>query len=90
MSEIPPVLVLQCKHCDYRPPEDAVMEAFQLHCQVEHDTDKLEMDLVVVCTCGSTMKLVRTRETATGFVDRFECEHDGNRTSVRRRRGEAD
>jgi hypothetical protein len=72
-------------------PDDATIEAYLLHMQVEHDTDQVSLDLCVVCTCGASMSLLRTRETTTGFVDRFECEFDGNRTSVRRGPdGEAD
>jgi hypothetical protein len=84
MADIAAVLRLRCKHCGYDMPDDATVEAYQLHMQFEHDTDEVELDLAVICTCGSSMKFLRTRETATGFADRFECEFDGNRTTVRR------
>jgi len=74
--------------CEYQMPDDATIEAFQLHMQVDHDTDEVSLDLAVVCICGSSMILLRTRETETGFVDRFECKHDGNRTTVRRGKGD--
>lgn len=67
-------------------PDDATVEAYQLHMQVDHDTDDVNLTLTVVCTCGAAMGLLRTRENQTGFVDRFACPHDGNRTTVRRGR----
>ncbi len=85
MAEIAPILRLRCKHCGYDMPDDATVEAYQLHMQFEHDTDEVELDLAVICTCGASMRLIRTRETAYGkFADRFGCDHDGNRTTVRR------
>lgn len=84
VSDIPAVLRLRCAVCEYEMPGDATVEAFALHCQVEHDTDKVNLNLAVVCTCGASMQLRNTRETADGFADRFECAHDGNRTTVRR------
>ena len=84
MAEIPPVLRLRCQVCGYEMPDDATVEAYQLHMQVEHDTDEVRLDLAVICTCGASMRLLRTRETAEGFADRFGCDFDGNRTTVRR------
>ena len=85
-KDIAPVLRLRCQHCGYDMPDDATVEAYQLHMQVDHDTDEVRLDLAVVCTCGASMKLIRSRETADGIADRFECQHDGNRTTVRRGR----
>lgn len=71
-------LTLQCKDCGWRPPEDATMEAVQLHFQVEHDTDKVTLDLVAVCACGATMGHAASRPTGGGFKDYFRCPADGN------------
>lgn len=72
-------LQLQCQHCGWRPPEDAVMEAVQLHCQVEHDTDKVVLDLVPVCTCGATMEFLHSRPNGPGSTkDYFSCPACGN------------
>jgi hypothetical protein len=73
-------LRLKCKRCEYLPPDSAKMEAVQLHCQVEHDTDKVELDLVPVCSCGTAME-----HTGSGqFKDYFKCAACGNTGHVKR------
>lgn len=83
-DRITPTLVLQCKHCGHRPPADSVMEAFVLHCEVEHDIDTVAMDLVAVCTCGTTMTLTGVAPTGGGFRDWYECPACGNTGSIKR------
>lgn len=84
-KDIAPVLRLRCKYCGYEPPADSTMEAFQLHTEFEHDTDEIMFDLAVVCTCGASMTLLRSDAKPDGtFRDRFQCDYDGNRTTVRR------
>jgi hypothetical protein len=75
---------LQCKTCGWRPPEDAIMEAVQLHFQVEHDTDAVTLDLVPVCSCGSAMTHVRTAPTGGGFKDHMTCDACGSTGFVKR------
>jgi len=77
-------LRLQCKECQWRPPEDATMEAVQLHFQVDHDTDKVTLDLAAVCTCGASMAHVRTAPTGGGFKDYMRCAACGNTGFVKR------
>lgn len=78
---------LQCKICNWRPPDDAIMEAVQLHFQVEHDTDAVTLDLVAVCSCGAAMTFVRTAPTGGGFKDHMECGACGNKGFVKRDAG---
>jgi hypothetical protein len=77
-------MCFQCHACDWRPPGDMKMEAFQLHCQVEHDTDEVQVDLVAVCTCGAAMTSTGSRPTGGGFKDYFRCGACGNTAYVRR------
>lgn len=70
---------LQCQPCGWRPPEDATMEAVQLHFQVEHDTDKVTLDLVALCSCGAAMTVTNTRPAGPGQVkDYLSCAACGN------------
>jgi hypothetical protein len=77
-------LRFQCKHCQWRPPEDMTMGAVQLHFQVDHDTDQVAFDLVPVCACGAAMTHVRTAPTGGGFKDHVECRPCGNTGFVKR------
>lgn len=78
MTYIEPTLLLECAECGHRPPPDSVQEALLLHFQVEHDTDKIHMNLSAVCTCGKTMTFVETKPTGGGVRDWFRCDADGN------------
>lgn len=77
-------LALQCKPCGWRPPQDAVTEAVQLHFQVEHDTDEVTLDLVPVCTCGTAMTSARSAPAGGGFKDYMECKACGHTGFLRR------
>lgn len=77
-------LALKCHLCDYRPAAKSVVEAFLLHCQVEHATDTVAMDLVAVCRCDSVMLQVRSRPTGGGFKDYVECPDCGNTGYIKR------
>lgn len=76
-------MALECKHCDERLREDAVLEAYQLHMQVEHDTDAVELNLVAVCRCGATMKFDRE----VGTLHYYDCPACKGRGSVRKGKG---
>lgn len=77
-------MALQCPLCGHRPPLDSVIEAFQLHCQVEHDTDDVKLDLRAVCECGAAMDYTHTeREGPHRERDHFRCVC-GKRGAVRR------
>lgn len=79
-------LRLQCRPCEWRPPEDMSMEGVLLHVQVEHDTDEVLLDLVPVCTCGATMTTTRTHRPGPGTVkDSLTCAACGNTGWVRRK-----
>ena len=75
---------LQCKECQWRPPEDATMEAVQLHFQVEHDTDQVTLDLAVICACGTAMTHTVSKPTGGGIKDYVECKACGHTGFVRR------
>jgi DNA-directed RNA polymerase subunit RPC12/RpoP len=77
-------LRLHCKDCGWRPPEDAVMEAVQLHFQVEHDTDQVTLDLLAVCACGAAMGHTVTKPTGGGFKDYVLCPACGSAGFVKR------
>lgn len=77
-------MMLACKYDGDRWPDDTQMEAVLLHFQVEHDTDRVELDLIVVCACNTAMRLTRTETTVTGYVDHFECPSDGLVTEIAR------
>lgn len=77
-------LRLQCKHCQWRPPEDMIMEGVALHFNVEHDSDEVTLDLAVVCSCGAAMTHTVTKPTGGGFKDYVECRACGNTGFVKR------
>jgi hypothetical protein len=77
-------LRLQCKSCEWRPPEDMTMGAAQLHFQVDHDTDQVAFDLVPVCACGASMAHVRSAPTGGGVKDYVECRACGNTGFIKR------
>lgn len=72
-----------CKTCRHRWPSDTVMQSIGLHFDVEHDTDKYEVDLIVVCTCNAEMPLVSEVEFAGHRELRHECAHCGTYAIVR-------
>lgn len=84
---VKPAMELQCHYCDYRPPRDAPMEAFALHVNMEHDTDKYQLDLRAICTCGDAMTFdQRTEKRGGGLeVDFFTCPACSNTAEVHRR-----
>lgn len=59
-------LMLVCHHCGDRWPDDAVMEAVRLHMQVEHDTDEVEVDMILACACNARMALTRKEPLRNG------------------------
>lgn len=74
---ITPRMALACHECGHRPDPESVMESFQLHYQVEHDSDELHMDLIAVCDCGATMRHVENRPTGGGWWVYYHCEACG-------------
>jgi hypothetical protein len=72
---------LDCKACTNTRtnwPDDTPMEAVALHFNVEHDTDKIEINLVAVCTCGEAMKFVSSAHWRNDITDFFSCSVCGN------------
>lgn len=66
---------LACMHCRVTWPDDAVLEAIQLHFQVDHDTDKIELALVSICNqCLGEMKYYRVEPTGGGWWMYHRCE----------------
>lgn len=84
-DRVRPSFALECKHCKHRWPGDATAEAMLLHFQVDHDTDDVEVDLVVVCTCAATMTFVEARPTGGGTREHYTCPACGNDAVVGRR-----
>lgn len=81
-----PRLLLECGQCHHRPSPESALEAFRLHCQVEHDTDELRANLIAVCDCGATMVLDFSQPRGQRVEDVFLCPADGARGSVWRDR----
>lgn len=79
-----PSLRLQCKPCGLPFGDGMVMEAVQLHFQVEHDTDEVKLDLVPVCTCGEAMTHTQSRPSGGRTKDYFACGVCGNTGHVYR------
>lgn len=79
-------MLLECSLCAHRPDPESVLEAFQLHCQVEHDTDEVALNLVAACECGATMTFVRTAQVGgtKTVLDYFRCEPCGLTGHVQR------
>jgi hypothetical protein len=70
-----PKLRLQCKYCNTLLEDAAVLESYQLHFQVEHDQDEVELNLVALCECGLVMEYTKTNQIGnTGAVaDQYHC-----------------
>lgn len=66
-------LRLHCTACGERFPEGMVMEAVQIHFQVEHETDEVSLALKAVCGCGATMDFSHVQHRAGGERDHFTC-----------------
>ena len=77
-------LSLHCKECGQRWADGTTMEAVQLHCQVEHDTDKVALDLLPVCSCGAAMEHSESKPGGGHFKDYFKCAACGNTGFIRR------
>jgi hypothetical protein len=79
-------LMLACSKCPERFANDTEMEAVRLHYNVEHDTDEIEINLIVVCSCGTTMDPTRTEPVGDGTVlDHFACPSCKGTTAIGRR-----
>lgn len=85
---ITPTMELECKHCHIRLLPDQPLETYLLHMQVEHDTDEVEVNLVAVCTCLTTMTFERTEPMIGGkrFTDHFRCPACGETARVTRKK----
>lgn len=75
-------MALACQQCGERCSDDAVLEAWLLHMQVEHDTDEVKLDLVAVCRCGATMVWDELGSRGGKNVY-YDCRACGGRGSVR-------
>lgn len=89
MSTIRPNLILKCRHCEVRPPPGSDLEAFQMHMQVYHNMDEVELELVALCICGKTMTVDpdgsrRITNRPNMIADHWTC-ICGNDTWVKRK-----
>lgn len=76
---------LACRHCSCRWPHDAVIEAMQLHFNVEHDTNEIHLDLIAVCRCGATMRHTGSGQLGGGRTrERYHCDACGGDGSIDR------
>lgn len=67
-------LRLWCRHCGDTWPEDTVLEAIQLHHQVEHDVSDIKLDLLPQCRCGAAMAVTRaSAQAGREITDFFGC-----------------
>ncbi len=66
---------LQCKYCHVLLDHSTTLEAYQLHFQVEHDQDEVELNMVGICECGMVMEFVKTSQIGNtgGEADLFQC-----------------
>jgi hypothetical protein len=69
---------LQCHPCGWVPPDATVMQAVQLHFQVDHDTSDIRLDLVPACRCGEAMTHTGSAAHGGEATDFFRCGVDGN------------
>lgn len=73
-------MMLACKHCRHRMPEDVTMGVAAAHFEIEHDTTEVEFELVVVCRCEREMPYVGSE----GGRDLFWCEPCKRGKAIRR------
>lgn len=85
-------LVLACKVCRWRPPNDLEMNLVRMHFDLEpdHDPENVTLELVCVCArCDLEMPLESRTASASGRVrDTFACSRC-HRTKTISRREEA-
>jgi len=80
-------LRLRCHECEWLPPDDLEMALVEAHYGMEHPgAEKIKLDLLPVCTCGTVMEFAHTRPTGGGFRDYFRCPADKSTGFVRRDR----
>lgn len=73
-NTVKPVLMMECKLCDYRPPETSTMGEFEMHFRLEHEGADVAMRLSAVCPDhATTMEHIESKPTGGGFKDWFRC-----------------
>ena len=79
-------LRLRCHECGWVPPDDLQMALVEAHYGMEHpDTEKITLDLLPVCPCGTAMEFTHSRPTGGGFKDYFRCPADGSTGFAKRK-----
>lgn len=69
--DTPDGMALLCKTCRWRPTEELTAGLLAAHFETEHGTDKVELELVVLCPrCDEPMAFDRS----VGNRDYFSCE----------------
>lgn len=85
---IKPELKLACGVCHWLPPDEFSMADVSVgHFLLEHnisDADKLQFELVAVCTCKDIMTFIESRPTGGGHMDYFKCDGCGQEARLRR------
>ena len=71
-------LRLECRFCQWVPPEGMQMAIVQAHFDMDHDTGVVHLNLVPACTCGASMEHTESRPTGGGSKDYFRCSADGS------------
>lgn len=88
--EIVPKLVFQCLFCNWRPPNDAALEAVVLHFEVEHNKDIIELEKVPVCVCKNEseapiLQFLGSFSIRDRITDRYLCRECKSVATLKRR-----
>lgn len=69
--DVPDGMALICRTCRWRPATDLPMGLLAAHFETEHDTSKVNLELVVLCLrCDKPMAFLRSE----GRKDIFACD----------------
>ncbi len=69
--DVPDGMALACRTCAWRPGDNLTIGVLAAHFEAEHDTSKVELDLIVLCPrCDKPMNLFAT----VGNEDHFTCD----------------
>lgn len=79
--DVPDGMALTCKPCGWRPGIDLPMGLIAAHFETEHGTDKVNLELVVLCSrCDQPMAFSHTLRR----LDHFQCEPCRRVRTIRR------
>jgi hypothetical protein len=80
--DVPDGMALTCRTCDWRPGIDLPMGLVAAHFETEHDTDDIQLELVVLCAkCDRSMAYERSQSGR----DIFACGPCHRTRAIRRK-----